>query len=508
MMRGAILAYLYLAAGVGVVESEPDFTDLEAKEPEDCTCFKDCNKVDELESVKYHVTCPDRNHTVAMMEEIDAKECCIVTNEDEALFLKECIQESDALTRLNAALTLTAEHSGHHLEACSITKLENYNPDMTPYKKVWDREDIFEQHLIDNNAKWEAAWGYFDYHNFHEITEIYAWIRHLAKKHNFVTATPIGKTAQGQAIIRMTVDPGRKRNQEGRGIMIECGLGSNYWIGPAACIKFASLLMNDKYSVRQPVKFYAWHFVFVANPDGYKYTWEFNRLWDKNRVPTNNGENRCRGVDLKRNADRPRLFGAHCHGGGCSRDPCSSHYSGKREFSERETRALVRAVNDLRGKVSAYVSVRGPGGAVTHPPMDNMGMLPNFNRLNPLSKYMAKVMTNVPTHRRDIEYKYGPGPVHGRRYTGCLTEFLHFHFSQKWAFNVYLGNSNLADVTTGPEEIDDAYRELSSGLLFMASWIGYETAPKAVMELREGFDDMMKVIGDGEVDDGAKIVDK
>ncbi len=85
----------------------------------------------------------------------------------------------------------------------------------------------------------------------------------------------------------------------------------------------------------------------VANPDGYIYSWETERLWRKNRRDNGDG---TFGVDINRN------WGHEWGGDGSSGTPGANTYRGPVPFSEPETRALrdlfldrpnVRAMNDI-----------------------------------------------------------------------------------------------------------------------------------------------------------------
>lgn len=86
------------------------------------------------------------------------------------------------------------------------------------------------------------------------------------------------------------------------------------------------------------------------NPDGYRHSWELDRLWRKNRRPeslcdkTRLGLIKCCdvGVDLNRN------FDWHFCGEGASDNPCSEIYCGPSAGSEPETRAVVNYVTALK----------------------------------------------------------------------------------------------------------------------------------------------------------------
>ncbi|XP_069972408.1 carboxypeptidase B-like [Penaeus vannamei] len=98
----------------------------------------------------------------------------------------------------------------------------------------------------------------------------------------------------------------------------------------------------------------------MANPDGYLYSWETNRLWRKNRRPVSGGG--CDGVDLNRNWDFH--FGV-----GASSNPCSELYKGPLAFSEPETQALRDTMTSLSeaGNLELVMAVHSYGQLLLYP---------------------------------------------------------------------------------------------------------------------------------------------
>jgi hypothetical protein len=86
-------------------------------------------------------------------------------------------------------------------------------------------------------------------------------------------------------------------------------------------------------------------FVIVANPDGYQYTFDYERLWRKN-LRDNNGDNQITigdGVDLNRNW--PEHF--HYDEEGSSSIIASETYRGPSPASEPETKALKGLIDQI-----------------------------------------------------------------------------------------------------------------------------------------------------------------
>lgn len=96
-------------------------------------------------------------------------------------------------------------------------------------------------------------------------------------------------------------------------------------------------------------KSFDWYFIVVLNADGYKYTFEKDRLWRKNTKPYG----RCRGVDLNRN------FDINWNGTGSSTDKSRYDFCGSAPFSEPEARAVKLYMDEfaIKNRIQTYLSL-------------------------------------------------------------------------------------------------------------------------------------------------------
>lgn len=94
-----------------------------------------------------------------------------------------------------------------------------------------------------------------------------------------------------------------------------------------------------------------WYILPVMNPDGYEYTFKYDRLWRKNR--RRNGF--CSGVDLNRN------YGHKWGGQGSSKQPCSETFGGAKAFSEPETKAVQDFIERSNANFKASLSFHSYG---------------------------------------------------------------------------------------------------------------------------------------------------
>lgn len=219
---------------------------------------------------------------------------------------------------------------------------------MVAASKVADFEDLLDrflvegrvleyniQDMIDSEAKRIKPIGGsdLDWDHYHHLETIYAWMDELSAKHPSVTVLSLGTSYEGLPIKGVKLS----RRPENKAIFVEGGIHAREWISPAT----ATFILNQLITSTDPriinlATSYDWFFFPVVNPDGYKFTFEGDRLWRKNRKPYG----LCRGVDLNRN------FASNWGGIGSSDDPCSYDFSGGAVFSEPEAEALANFIRD------------------------------------------------------------------------------------------------------------------------------------------------------------------
>ena len=82
-------------------------------------------------------------------------------------------------------------------------------------------------------------------------------------------------------------------------VWLEAGIHAREWIAPAVATYLVNELVNNNDAHPDYLDKINWYFLPCANPDGYSYSWETDRMWRKTRSP----QGGCFGVDPNRNWD-------------------------------------------------------------------------------------------------------------------------------------------------------------------------------------------------------------
>ncbi|XP_071543633.1 carboxypeptidase B-like [Panulirus ornatus] len=192
----------------------------------------------------------------------------------------------------------------------------------------------------------------FDHTSYHTLEQIYSILDGVESDFSEMVSTYTAATTyEGRAIRVAKVSSGGDGTRPV--IWIDCGIHAREWIAPATCQWILDQLTSGYGSnseVTALLDAYDFHIMPSVNPDGYNFTWTNNRLWRKNRVPSDDIFN-CHGVDPNRNFDSD--FG----GPGTSNSPCSDIYHGVSAFSEKESQAVRDSINALGGRVKMYFTI-------------------------------------------------------------------------------------------------------------------------------------------------------
>lgn len=224
-----------------------------------------------------------------------------------------------------------------------------YQLETSDVQKALDETD--EKVAIKGRANEVYNWA-----QYYELDDTYAWLQSLANKYpGVVTLIEGGKTYQGRSILGVRITKGGSNKP---GIFLEAGIHAREWIAPAAATYIINqLLTSEVESIKQLAENYTWYILPHANPDGYVYTHTTDRMWRKTRTPYGS----CFGADPNRN------WAFHWNEVGASSSACSDTYAGPAAFSEIETKSLSDYIAKLKGKIHLYISLHAYSQYLLYP---------------------------------------------------------------------------------------------------------------------------------------------
>merc|ERR1712156_767057 len=174
------------------------------------------------------------------------------------------------------------------------------------------------------NERSRTSQGYTGKINFNEYyshDDLNAYIGDVATQNpEFASVTSIGKSLEGRDMRVLHLEkagPGKPN------VWLEAGIHAREWISPAVATFLVRELVEDYVEHPEYLDNINWYFIPSANPDGYAYTFDTDRLWRKTRSPQAGG---CYGVDPNRN------WGFHWGESGVSSNPCTEIYPGVEPF--------------------------------------------------------------------------------------------------------------------------------------------------------------------------------
>jgi len=176
-----------------------------------------------------------------------------------------------------------------------------------------------------------------DWDDYYGIDVLNEFLDVLAEKNDFANIINIGKSYEGRDMNVLAITkagPGKPN------VWLEAGIHAREWIAPAVATFIVRELVEDYEEHPDYLDKLNWYFIPSANPDGYAYSHEEDRMWRKTRSETGSVFG-CKGVDPNRN------WGYHFGESGVSNNKCSDIYPGSKAFSEVETTNIKNFVETL-----------------------------------------------------------------------------------------------------------------------------------------------------------------
>merc|ERR1719339_747813 len=160
-----------------------------------------------------------------------------------------------------------------------------------------------------------SAKGTMDWDDYYPHEDLVAFIQGLADTNaDWARIINIGQTYEGRDMNVLAIE---KAGPGAPNVWLEAGIHAREWIAPAVATYLVNELVNNNDAHPDYLDKINWYFLPCANPDGYSYSWETDRMWRKTRSP----QGGCFGVDPNRNWDY------HWGETGVSSNPCSPSLS-------------------------------------------------------------------------------------------------------------------------------------------------------------------------------------
>jgi hypothetical protein len=231
-------------------------------------------------------------------------------------------------------------------------------------------------------AALQAASGFTVWRSWDEKGGIRDELYDIAKKNaGFVKLEVLGHTLQGREIIALKVTQGAKGLKDGSrpASLFMSNQHAREWISVEVNRRLLRWILDQR-KLENPeiidlLKTTEMWFIISANPDGYQYTFDHERLWRKN-LRDNNGDGQIAagdGVDPNRNYDEHWNYDNE----GSSTNASSETYRGPSPASEAETKAAAGLIDRIKPKMLVNWHSFGPlilfpqGWQVGTPDADN-----------------------------------------------------------------------------------------------------------------------------------------
>ncbi len=208
---------------------------------------------------------------------------------------------------------------------------------------------------VTEQAALMAANGFTVWRSWDEPGGIRDELYEIARQNpQLVKLEVLGRTHQGRELIAVKVTQGARGVPDGSrpAVLYSSNQHAREWISLEVNRRLlryfvAGSRANDK-AIKDLLKSTELWFVISANPDGYQYTFDHERLWRKN-LRDNNGDGQIAigdGVDPNRNFNEHWGYDDE----GSSNDPFDDTYRGPGPASEPETQAMQGLINRIKPK--------------------------------------------------------------------------------------------------------------------------------------------------------------
>ncbi|KAI5635907.1 zinc carboxypeptidase domain-containing protein [Phthorimaea operculella] len=216
----------------------------------------------------------------------------------------------------------------------------------------------------------DLTWDNLRWDTYYRHNEINAFIDDLGAKYpNLVTVINAALSFEGRQIKYVRISTTRFENLRKPVIIIDAMMHAREWLTTPVAMYIINQLVVDIVD-SELVDLIDWVIIPLANPDGYEYSIDEDRMWRKTRSTNHEGADACPGVDGNRNFDH--YWGTTPN----TANPCTIIYQGPAPFSEPEVRVVRDVVMQQLDRAAMYISVHTYGNMFLYA-WGNNGTLPS-----------------------------------------------------------------------------------------------------------------------------------
>ncbi|XP_050559620.1 carboxypeptidase B-like [Spodoptera frugiperda] len=289
-------------------------------------------------------------------------------------------------------------------------------------KRKLDYDDQLIQAMKRATAPRNKSHHQLSFYNYHDLQVFEDYLDYIAKRYpKIATVVTGGYSFNNNSIEYIKISTTNFEDKTKPVVVIDGTIHAREWI-TAPTVAWAIHKLVENVTEPDLLDRFDWILVPIANPDGYKYSFDYDRFWRKNRSFDDHPVSFvCRGVDLNRNFDIK--FNTHTADETYT-DNCEETFQGTHAFSEPETRVIRDILQENLARVALYISLHSFGSVIMYPWGYDGTLSYNAGDLYSVGKAMAAA---IDSNALPYFPRYDVGNIAQIMYrsTGASTDYAH-----------------------------------------------------------------------------------
>ncbi|XP_067142504.1 uncharacterized protein [Centruroides vittatus] len=334
----------------------------------------------------------------------------------------------------------------------------DFHPLTDDVQKLIDEENEFLNRPEPFRSK-RTLLAFFD--KYHKSKDIYKYLHDIASEFDSkIQVETSCKTYRKKKLklIKLTSDPRANKPI----IWIDAGIHAREWIAPSTAMFLIHKILSGyglDDDVTKLLDAYDWYIMPLVNPDGYDYTFKYNRLWRKNR---SRSQVHSGGVDLNRN------FPFEWNGKLTKQSetlPNSETYIGPSAMSELETQAVVNTLSEVKNRVKLYMTFHSYGQYILFPWGYKLTVTKDHFELMTVAKRAAAAIKKL------YGTEFEPGSISTLLYpaTGNTVDWAYADLGVKYSYAIELRDKGMERFQLSTRQIIPVGEEIWEGILSIIS---------------------------------------